>query len=59
LENNGHVKSYIAKGDTGKERKYYRITGKGKKQLIEEKEKWKRFSISVNRVIGGDIRAFS
>lgn len=59
LENNGYIKSYIAKGENGKERKYYQITDKGKKQLIEEKEKWKKFSISVNRVIGGDVRAFS
>ena len=25
-KNDGYVKSYIAKGDTGKERKYYQIT---------------------------------
>lgn len=52
LENNGYVKSYVAKGDTGKNRKYYRITKKGKKQLVEEKEKWQVFSASVNKIIG-------
>lgn len=59
LENSGFVKSYMAKGDTGKERRYYQITKKGKKQLEEEKEKWKVFSTSINRVIGGEVHAFS
>jgi DNA-binding PadR family transcriptional regulator len=43
----------------GKERKYYRITNSGIKQLAEEKENWERFSLSVNKVIGGGIHAFA
>ena len=38
---------------TGKKRKYYAITTKGKKILKEKNEEWKIFSESVNRVIGG------
>lgn len=59
LENNGFVKSYIAKGDNGKDRKYYRITNQGKKQFDDEKKKWEVFSHSVNRVIGGQSHAFA
>jgi len=59
LENKGYVKSYISKGSTGKERKYYKITNNGKKQLSKEKENWEKFSLSVNKVIGGDIHAFT
>jgi PadR family transcriptional regulator, regulatory protein PadR len=59
LENKGYVKSYLSKSDAGKERKYYKITNHGKKQLTEEKEKWEMFSASVNKVIGGGIHAFS
>jgi DNA-binding PadR family transcriptional regulator len=59
LENSGYVESYMAKGDTGKERRYYRITKNGKKQFIEEKKKWEMFSISVNKVIGGELHAFA
>lgn len=59
LENSGYVKSYMAKGDNGKERRYYKITSNGKKQLVEEKEKWEVFSISVKKVIGGGINAFA
>lgn len=59
LENNGLVTSYMAKGETGKERKYYKITTKGQKQLAEEKQTWDAFAISVNKVIGGNVHAFS
>jgi len=59
LESSGYVKSYLSKGDTGKERRYYQITTKGKKQLIEEKKQWEVFTMSVNHIIGGGIHAFS
>lgn len=59
LENNGYVKSYMAKGDTGKERKYYRLTPKGVKQLDEEKKKWKVFIGAVNKVTGGEVHAYA
>lgn len=59
LENEGYIKSYRDKGDTGKERKYYQITSKGKKQLIEERKQWNIFLTSVNKVIGGESHGFS
>ena len=59
LENLDYVKSYLAKGDTGKERRYYKITEKGKKQLIEEKKQWEVFTLSVNKVIIGGAYALS
>jgi len=59
LENDGFVKSYMAKGETGKERRYYQITKNGKKQLEDEKEKWKIFSVSVNKVVGGELNVFA
>lgn len=59
LENDGFVKSYMAKGETGKERRYYQITKDGIKQLEDEKEKWKVFSLSVNKVVGGEFNVFA
>lgn len=51
LEASGFLKSYTKKGETGKERKYYKITTSGRKQLIEEKAVWDQFSSSVQRVV--------
>ena len=58
LENSGYVKSYSGTGHTGKKRKYYQITKNGVRQLAEEKEKWKVFSVSVNKVLDGECHAF-
>lgn len=52
LEEEGLITSYLD-DTTGKKRKYYAITTKGKKSLKEKNEEWKIFSESVNRVIGG------
>lgn len=54
LEKEGYVKSYKKKGTSGRVRKYYKITDRGRKQFIEEKKHWQVFSSSVEKVIGGD-----
>lgn len=59
LENNGLITQYMTKGETGKERKYYKITSKGQKQLAEEKQIWEAFSVSVDKVIGSNVHVFS
>ncbi|WP_105615805.1 PadR family transcriptional regulator [Vallitalea okinawensis] len=53
LEKEGSVVSYMAKGDTGRKRKYYQLTKNGRKLLASKKEEWSLFSKTVNKVIGG------
>ncbi len=53
MENQGYLESYKEKTESGKERKYYRITTKGQGQLVEEEKQWKEFTFSVARVVGG------
>ncbi len=52
LENEGAVESYWDEGDSGKKRKYYRITPCGRSLLAEKKKEWAEYSGAVNRVIG-------
>lgn len=52
LEKDGFATSYIEKADTGKKRKYYRITKKGTITLKQKTAEWKTFSDGVNNVIG-------
>lgn len=54
LENNGFLKSYQKSGDAGKPRKYYSITKKGSKQLVEDKLTWEMFAESVRKVVNSD-----
>ena len=52
LEENDLITSYWD-NTTGKNRKYYAITKKGKNTLKEKKEEWKIFSNGINQVLGG------
>ncbi len=51
LEKEKYLESYWKEVD-GRNRKYYHITKKGKKELAAKKEEWKSFSASVNKVLG-------
>ncbi len=55
LENEGAVESYWVDGDSGRRRKYYRITDGGRSLLAEKKQEWQVYSGAVNRVIGLNI----
>lgn len=56
LEEKGYITSYW--DETGsKKKKYYTITKKGKKQLVEKKQEWKTYTYGVCQVIGGVLFA--
>lgn len=40
LERLGFIEAHWEKSETGRRRKYYRITRRGQKQLAEEREQW-------------------
>lgn len=51
LEKQKLVSSYTMTTDHGRERKYYRLTDEGRRQLEYRSEEWKRFSEKVNAVL--------
>ena len=53
LEREGAVKSYTKEADSGRTRKYYRITKKGLRALEEQKKEWVDFSQKVNAILAG------
>ncbi|WP_353092599.1 PadR family transcriptional regulator [Tissierella praeacuta] len=53
LELEGMVNSYDEKADSGRIRKYYSITKKGKKMLKEKKEEWNTYASAINQVLQG------
>lgn len=42
LEAKGHIEGFWRTSDQGRDRKYYRLTGKGKKQLAADMAQWQR-----------------
>ena len=52
LEETGQITSYWD-NTTGKNRKYYAITKKGRNPLKEKQKEWNIFSTGINNVLGG------
>ncbi|MGI6031141.1 MAG: PadR family transcriptional regulator [Eubacteriales bacterium] len=52
LEKDRCLESYQQEAPTGRLRKYYRITRRGRQLLGEKKAEWEEFSHSVNGVLG-------
>jgi len=52
LERDELIKSYSHKMETGRVRKYYKITKKGRGYLFTKKKEWAEFTSKVNLVIG-------
>ena len=50
LEEKNFVTSY-EEDSTGKRRKYYHLTGEGKRFLKEKKEEWQVYSAAVSSVL--------
>ena len=50
LENSGYVTSYQAEAN-GRTRKYYRLTDRGRKELVREKAQWESYAHGVNSVL--------
>ncbi len=55
LEKKGLLESYEQNADSARIRKYYHLTGKGKKSLKEKTEEWKEYSSAVSKVLEGGV----
>jgi PadR family transcriptional regulator PadR len=53
LEKKELINSYEKDEDTQRPRRYYQISRKGKKRLIEKQAEWVTYSGAVNRVMQG------
>ncbi len=52
LEKEKYVTSYEKAAPSGRQRKYYRLTDNGRKQLVQKEQEWRLFSQAVNAVLG-------
>ena len=51
LEREGAVEAYRQEAPSGRMRKYYRLTRKGRAQLKEEAEQWQTYARAVDAVV--------
>ena len=50
LERLGHVEARWAVSESGRRRKYYRITARGRKQLAEERRQWQAVDATLRGI---------
>lgn len=55
LEKDGFVEVYEQTAPTGRVRKYYHLTKKGKAALKTETEDWRQYSAAVDAVLGASL----
>ena len=55
LEKDGLVDAYEQAAPTGRMRKYYRLTRKGREAQKTEAEEWKRYASAVDAVLGASL----
>ncbi|GMU21598.1 MAG: hypothetical protein AMXMBFR13_16900 [Phycisphaerae bacterium] len=51
LETEGLLKAFWEQADTGRRRKYYQITERGKTTLARKRQEWQAFAAAVERVL--------
>ena len=51
LEKSGDVRAYVRTAPSGRERRYYALTERGRGRLAEKTEEWTFFAESVNAVL--------
>lgn len=55
LEKKGYLDSYEQNADSARIRKYYHLTGKGRKFLKEKTAEWKTYSTAVSKILEGGL----
>jgi PadR family transcriptional regulator, regulatory protein PadR len=53
LEQQGMITAYDRESEEGRQRRYYKITEKGRKLLCDKKEEWETYTEAVKNVLGG------
>jgi PadR family transcriptional regulator PadR len=52
LEERGWIKASWGSSENNRQARYYELTARGRKQVVEEKENWLRLSAAVARIVG-------
>jgi PadR family transcriptional regulator PadR len=55
LERNGFVKAVWGKSETGRQRRYYRLTDSGREELASQRRQWKMVDSTLRRTL---LRSF-
>ena len=52
LEERGWIRATWKTSENNRQAKYYELTAKGRRQLVQEKQNWLRLSGAMSRIVG-------
>lgn len=55
LEDRGWVSSYWGSSENNRKAKFYRLTAKGRKQLVRETSRWRQMTRAIGLVMGEEF----
>lgn len=50
LERQGHIKGHWGVSETGRKRKYYHLTARGRAQLAEQRQQWQTVNAALRNI---------
>lgn len=59
LESKNMIESYWWGSEGSRQRKYYRLTTKGKSELKEKQQEWVTFRSTVDKILTGEVFAWT
>ena len=54
LERQGEIRSYESASESGRQRKYYKLTRQGVRTLSRKRQEWQLFCAKMGKVVGGE-----
>jgi DNA-binding PadR family transcriptional regulator len=59
LERHGHVESSWGRSESGRRRKYYRLTDRGRRQLADHERQWRIVDAALREIWPSALRAMA
>jgi DNA-binding PadR family transcriptional regulator len=56
LERNGHITGHWGRSESGRRRKYYRLTGRGEDELARQRRQWQVVDSTLRRALFRSIQ---
>lgn len=55
LERDGMLHAYWHQADSGRQRKYYAITERGRRELVERRSQWRSLTVAIDAVLAEEL----
>ncbi|PFG17546.1 PadR family transcriptional regulator [Propionicimonas paludicola] len=55
LDRDGMLHAYWRQAESGRQRKYYAITDRGRRELVERRSQWRNLTVAIDAVLAEEL----